>query len=208
MNYFLEVDNLSAYLESDEVVDWSNLSVTKAALEIAAGLTSDMSKAKALFEWVRDTIPHTCDASREEVTCAASDVLSVGTGLCYAKAHLLAGLLRASGIPAGFCYQVYWEEQHTSEAKLALHGLNGVYLASLQKWVRVDSRGNKEGVDAQFNTDTEQLAFPELELLDNCIYASPLPQVVEALRTWPTRTSLWPHLPGPNPAEQEYTRAE
>ena len=197
MNYFLEFDNLSAYLESDEVVDWSNAGISKTASELTAGLTSDIAKARALFEWVRDTIPHTCDASREEVTCTASEVLSVGTGLCYAKAHLLAGLLRASGIPAGFCYQVYFEEMHVSESKFALHGLNAIYLPSLQKWVRVDCRGNKEGVDAQFDTDTEQLAFPELELLDNRIYARPLPQVVESLRTWPTLTSLWPHLPGP-----------
>lgn len=27
-----------------------------------------------------------------------------GSGICYAKSHLLAALLRANKIPAGFCY--------------------------------------------------------------------------------------------------------
>ncbi len=75
---------------------------------------------------VRDNVSHTRDASREEVTCAASEVLAAGTGICYAKSHLLAALLRAVGIPAGFCYQVYHEPLHVSDSKIALHGLVGV----------------------------------------------------------------------------------
>lgn len=42
----------------------------------------------------------------ETVTWRASDVLRRGTGLCFAKAHLLAALLRAVGVPCGLCYQV------------------------------------------------------------------------------------------------------
>jgi len=44
---------------------------------------------------------------RDVVTCSASEVLREGTGICFAKSHLLAALLRAVGIPAGLCYQVY-----------------------------------------------------------------------------------------------------
>ena len=191
----MDIENLNCYLRSDEVIDWRDLDVSRTAQEITAGLDSDVDKAKALFEWVRDTIPHTNDASHEKVTCTASEVLSVGTGICYAKAHLLTAFLRAVGIPAGFCYQVYYEDLHISESKMALHGLNAIYLQSLDKWIRVDPRGNKEGVSAQFDTETEHLAFPELEFLDSHIYAAPLPIVVHALRTWTTKTSLWPHLP-------------
>lgn len=197
MNLILETNALSDYLQADGVVDANHNSICQAAAQITLGLTSDTGKAKALFEWVRDTIPHTRDAGREEVTCAASHVLSVGTGICYAKAHLLAALLRACGIPAGFCYQVYQEELHASDDKIALHGLNGIYLPSLERWVRADCRGNTNGINAQFSTNTERLAFPTLPFLDNRIYAKPLPQVVQALQTWPTRSELWPYLPGP-----------
>jgi len=30
----------------------------------------------------------------------------------------------------------------------------------MNKWVRLDARGNKTGVDAQFSIDEEKLAFP------------------------------------------------
>jgi transglutaminase-like putative cysteine protease len=197
MHCAFETSALSDYLQADAVVDADHHSIRKSASHLTLGLASDIDKARALFEWVRDTIPHTRDVGREEVTCAASQVLSVGTGICYAKAHLLAALLRARGIPAGFCYQVYQEELHASSSGMALHGLNGIYLQSLQRWVRADCRGNTDGNDAQFSTDAERLAFPTLEFLDNRIYARPLPHVVQALQSWPTRSLLWPHLPSP-----------
>jgi len=34
-----------------------------------------------------------------------------------------------------------------------------VYLAEFNKWIRLDARGNKEGVNAQFSIDQEQLAY-------------------------------------------------
>lgn len=197
MTFTLRPDNLSAFLQADEVIDFDRPAINARSREITANLVLEVDIAKALFDWVRDFIPHSADAGREEVTCSASQVLASGTGICYAKAHLLAALLRCKGIPAGFCYQVYHEELHFSENRLALHGLNGVYLQNLGRWIRVDSRGNKTGVDAQFNVDREQLAFPENEFLDRCIYARPLPQVIQALTFWPTCSLLWPHLPAP-----------
>ena len=198
----MQTETLENYLAVDSVIDWRTDAVQEAARKITVGLDSELEKAKVLFEWVRDTIPHSCDAGREEVTCSASEVLAAGTGICYAKAHLLAALLRASDIPAGLCYQVDYDERHTSESKLTLHGLNGIYLKSLDKWIRVDPRGNKNGVNAQFDVERESLAFPELEFWDNYIYAAPLPQVVRELQTWPTLSQLWPHLPTPEGTER------
>lgn len=192
-----EPDDLRQFLECDDVVDWRHPAILETSRHLTGGLTDDVSKAEALFEWVRDTVPHSRDAGREEVTCSASEVLTAGTGICYGKAHLLAALLRSVGIPAGFCYQVYYEPLHKSPQRLALHGLNGIYLESVGKWVRVDPRGNKPGVNAQFSIEKEQLALPEDEFLDNQVYAKPLSNVVEALRSHSRRTDLWPHLPGP-----------
>ena len=193
----MQTEPIENYLVADSEVDWHDNTIREVAHQITASLTDDSAKAKALFEWVRDQIPHSFDARREEVTCSASQVLAIGTGICYAKAHLLAALCRANGIPAGFCYQVYYEECHVSESKIALHGLNAVYLESLDKWIRVDPRGNREAVNAQFDTNREHLAFPDLDFLNDCVYAAPLPQVVRELRRWPTQAELWPHLPTP-----------
>ena len=193
--------DLDPYLNSSEVVDWGEPAVQEVALELTAGRLSDVEQARVLFEWVRDTISHTHDAGRNEVTCSASEVLEAGTGICYAKSHLLAALLRSVGIPAGFCYQVFENDDHPGPERRALHGLNGVYLTSLGRWVRVDPRGNRDDVNAQFGLDAEQLAFPELEFLDDQIYAEPLPQVIRALRRYRKLSSLWSHLPTPEAAD-------
>ena len=67
-------------------------------------------------------------------------------------------MLRAEGIPAGFCYQVLRKDAPT-EGTL-VHALNGIFLQSIEKWIRVDSRGNTGSFNGQFGIDKEQLVFP------------------------------------------------
>ena len=193
----LQTTALPEYLVSDPVVDWSNRSVSAKAHEITAELPDDVAKARALFEWVRDEIPHSTDIDADVVTCSASQVLQAGTGICFAKSHLLAALLRATGIPAGFCYQVLRREPPLEG--LVLHGLNGVFLASLGKWIRLDPRGNIGGIDAQFGVEVEQLAFPmdpaSGEFIYDTVFAAPAPEVFQALTSFSNRTQMWPHLP-------------
>lgn len=82
---------------------------------------------------------------------------------------------------------------------LIYHGLNGVYIKDYKKWIRLDARGNKTGVDAQFSIETEQLAFPvrpEMGEVD-CfvVYPNPDIEVLEKLKKSKTRTELWENLP-------------
>ncbi|WP_261344912.1 transglutaminase-like domain-containing protein [Novipirellula artificiosorum] len=118
---------------------------------------SDEQTARNCFEFVRDTIKHSADHRQNPVTCRASDVLQHKTGYCYAKSHLLCALLRASGIPAGLCYQRLSLDGHGPP--FCLHGLNAVYLSEYG-WYRIDARGNRSDVDAQFTPPIEKLAFP------------------------------------------------
>jgi transglutaminase-like putative cysteine protease len=128
-----------------------------------------------MFHYVRDDIAHVADAADSRVTLMASEVLREGVGICYAKAHLLAALLRAQNIPAGFCYQRIG----------VLHGLNAVYLAGLDRWIRLDARGNKNGADAHFSLEDERLAWPidpaKGEIDFPTVYTAPSPAVVETL---------------------------
>lgn len=123
----------------------------------------------------------------------------MGQGLCYAKAHLLAALLRANGIAAGFCYQLLgFEDEHDSHR--VLHGLNAAWISERQTWRRLDARGNKPGVDAQFLPNgPEQLAFtvhPQCGEVDYPhIFAEPDPGVILALRSHSTIAQLLPRLP-------------
>ena len=67
-----------------------------------------------------------------------------------------------------------------------LHGLNAVYLPSIAQWARLDARGNKPGVQAEFSTEQERVAYvmrPDLGEIDYpIIYAQPHPTVVKALQ--------------------------
>ena len=186
---------MEAFLRSTEIVDWKAPGVLAKARELSAAAPGPLEVARRCFEWVRDHIQHSSDFKRNPVTCAASQVLSEGTGYCYAKSHLLAALLRANGIPAGFCYQRLSLDE--TGPPYTLHGLNAVHLPEFG-WYRIDPRGNKPGVDAQFTPPVEKLAFPIAspeERLFPEILAEPLPVVVAALRAHKTWDEMYRHLP-------------
>lgn len=178
---------MKEYLQVSDVIDWQHPAILELAEKITSRHQTSEASAKACFEWVRDEIRHSVDYHINPVTCRASDVLKHKTGYCYAKSHLLAALLRASQIPAGFCYQRLSIDDRG--APYCLHGFNGVYLSEVG-WYRVDPRGNREGVDAQFTPPKEQLAYStrlpgEAEFQN--ILAEPLPVVVQTLQscnTW------------------------
>ena len=155
-----------------------------------------MELIETTYVFVRDHIAHSIDCGGTAVTCRASDVLRVGEGLCYAKAHLLAALLRANGIATGFCYQLLGLADEHDQQRV-LHGLNAVWLDDLG-WFRIDARGNKPGVDAQFAPPVERLAFAIREPAERDlpeIWAEPLPCVVQVLETEPDVAAVLRKLP-------------
>ncbi|MCB4764916.1 MAG: transglutaminase family protein [Sulfurovum sp.] len=174
---------MTNYLKATEIIDYHNPEVKALAQSLAQGCKTDEAIAKNCFEYVRDNIKHSGDCQAEVTTCRASDVLKHKTGWCYAKSHLLAGLLRANGIPTGFCYQRLSCSEY-EEGIYCLHGLNSIYLKE-HGWYRVDARGNKEGVNAQFTPPYEKLAFELSENEFNMpeVLSEPLEVVVEALKT-------------------------
>lgn len=183
------------WLATSRIIDWQHPAVLAQAHDLAAGQDGDAAIAAACFHFVRDEIRHSWDYRLNPVTCAASAVLEHRTGYCYAKSHLLAALLRANGIPAGLCYQRL--SIADDRPPYCLHGLNAVYLAEYG-WYRIDARGNKPGVDAQFTPPVERLAYAahlpgEVDLPG--IYAAPLAPVVEALATAADYRELAERLP-------------
>ena len=188
------------FLDSTDVVDWYHPDVCRTAWLLASGTRDPQRVARRCFEWVRDEIEHSIDFGRSEVTCRASQVLAHGTGFCYAKSHLLAALLRARGIPAGFCYQRL--SINGDGPPFSLHGLNAVLLPD-HGWYRIDARGNRADVDAQFTPPVERLAFAlEHEGEEDLpgIYAEPLDVVVAALTRYDSVRVVYATLPDYSPA--------
>lgn len=185
----------SAYLTADAIIDWRNPEVLAKAQALASGTTNTNEIARRCFTFVRDQIRHSWDFRQNPVTCKASAVLEHGTGYCYAKSHLLAALLRANDIPAGFCYQRL--SVGDGGPPYCLHGLNAVWLEK-HGWYRIDPRGNKPGVAAQFTPPVEQLAFAINERLEADlpeIWAEPLPVVVQVLTSFATVEEVSENLP-------------
>lgn len=186
--------NPADFLAPSETIDFAHPLVAAKAKALAGASADDEAVAKNCFLFVRDRIAHSGDSKAQIGTCTASEVLERGTGWCYAKSHLLAALLRANGIPAALCYQRLTCFEYGTET-YCLHGLNAVYLKN-HGWYRLDARGNKPGVNAQFTPPVEQLAFalgPNESDLPG-LYAQPLDVVVEALRKYPTYETMCGHF--------------
>jgi len=186
---------MDAFLRATEIINWQHPDILRLAKSLRVGASGPHEIARRCFEWVRDEIKHSNDYACNPVTCSAQEVLAAGTGFCYAKSHLLAALLRANEIPSGLCYQRLAIDG--AGPPFCLHGLNAVFLEDVG-WYRVDARGNKPGVNAQFDPPTEQLAFcirvkGEANLPE--IWPDPLPTVIQSLRQHATYDSLANDLP-------------
>ena len=177
-------ERMEDYLkEVPPVVQWRSPLVQAQIEEIKKQASTKRGRAKLAFEVARDQVSHSFDTGYKGVSIGAEDTLRSGEGICFAKSHVLAALLRGMDIPCGFCYQRVLRKG-TVGSGFALHGLNAVHLEEAG-WFRVDPRGNKPGVDSQFTTDREQLAYPirtelgEVDYPD--VFTEPLPAVIEAM---------------------------
>jgi len=173
---------MKEYMQESHIINFSHPTVALLAQTLANHCHTDVEIAKVCFIYVRDNIQHTGDHKNAIPTCSASEVLKHKTGWCYAKSHLLAALLRANNIPTALCYQRLFCHEYSKDS-YCLHGLNAIYLENIG-WYKVDARGNKDDVDAQFDPPHEKLAFKLVEGESNLdrLYSEPLDIVVNALK--------------------------
>ena len=186
------------FLADDSVIDWKHRDVLALA-RIFSGSDGPVAVAARCFKWVRDQVRHSGDHGDQKVTCIASEVLRHRTGLCYAKSHLLAALLRANGIPCGFAYQRL--SMDGAGPPYSLHGLNAIFLPE-SGWYRVDARGNRPEIETRFDPPVEAIAFQARlkgETTFDNVWPQPLPVVVQALRQCETVGELLTHLPDWDP---------
>ena len=183
---------LAPFLAASTAVDRDHPAVRRLASEVRR--LRDVDTMRIAYDTVRDRYPHSMDIDAQAVSVSASDVLRHGHGICFAKSHLLAAVLRACGIATGLSYQKLAGGERTY-----LHALNAVWLRDQRRWIRLDARGNKPGVDAKFSVGIEYLAFPIRLDRGECdfaeIHARPLPSTLAALRSSRTTVELARRLP-------------
>lgn len=173
------------YLRETKYMNYSDPFVKEKADELMKMSHNDIELIRNTYNFVRDEIKHSWDAKDHRVTVTASDVLREGVGICWAKANLLAALLRANNVPSGFSYQKLTLSD-TPDTGYCIHALNTVYVPSMVKWIRLDARGNKENVHAEFSLEEEKLAFEiksegEVDFYNNL--ADPAPNLMRILES-------------------------
>ena len=192
------INEIEQYLVADDVMDYETETIRKLAEGLFENAENELDFIKKAYEYVRDYISHSADINEDRITCSASEVLEAGHGICFAKSHLLAAILRSKAVPTGLCYQKLSFGDEKAPV-LVYHGLNGVYIKEYKKWIRLDARGNKNGINAQFSIETEKLAYQihkEIGETDDCVvYPKADVNVIEKLIRNKTRTELWRDLP-------------
>lgn len=171
-DFFIMNENLSEYLKETPSIIFSHPLIEAKIKDLRGKSDSQIDYIKNAYEFVRDKITHSWDVKAKVVSKNAAEVLKNGTGICWTKSCLLAALLRGNGIPAGISYQKLTRGDDDSDGYI-IHALNTVYIPELQKWIRLDARGNKATVHAKFSLEEEKLAFParpqyaEIDYRDN-----------------------------------------
>ena len=157
-----ETDDLGRYLEDTIAIDWQTPAVMDCARRVLADApTTAEARVEGLFCFVRDEIVHSFDLGpetserlatrpvagfppafvRRGIACRASETLALGHGLCFAKSHLLAALLRFAGHPTGFCYVKLVDD--AKPGRFVLHGFVAVHWQPTGVWILLDPRGNR-----------------------------------------------------------------
>ena len=150
---------MNDYLIETQSIDYNDENIQKKVGHLKELSSDDIDYIERCFMFVRDEIPHSWDIGAEIVSKKASEVLINKTGVCWAKSCLLAALLRANEIPSGISYQLLTRADNDTSDGYIIHAFNTVYIEQLDKWIRLDARGNKENVNAQFSLDEEHLAY-------------------------------------------------
>ncbi|OMF37747.1 transglutaminase [Paenibacillus sp. FSL H8-0548] len=185
MKLIIDSPLLQHYLGNTEEINYNDPAITELVHSPELSGHTETERIERAFLFVRDKIAHSWDIQSKRITITATEVLLYKEGICYAKSNLLAALLRVQGIPAGFCYQRLTIGD-TPDSGYCIHAMNAVYLSEHERWIRMDARGNKEGVHAEFSVTQDALAFPVRHSMGESeyptVFAHPHTTTLAALR--------------------------
>lgn len=176
-------ESLERFLEDTECVDWTDMLVTRETAQAITGCVTDEEKVKAIFEFVRDDISNAMNIDSVALPWTASTTIRAMIGNDDAKAMVLAAMVRALKIPAGFCYQRLTVVDDDSEGHY-LHCYNAVYLDG--NWVKLDASGRLGAKDVRFCKIEPDLAFIPRDVYGEYnilgIFAEPYAPSVDVIR--------------------------
>ena len=135
-----EKEDLSFFLQPTVFIESNHPEIIETARELTKDCITEADKAKALYEYVRDS--HNMEDM--EYSLCASTTLKTGGIICFDTAVLLAALCRSVGIPARLHIQkVTLKNRRKEKGKwvdsIFLHGIMGMHLNG--EWHLYDTEG-------------------------------------------------------------------
>jgi transglutaminase-like putative cysteine protease len=97
----LTANQIAAYLKATTNCQVNNAAIKNIVASVTKGLTSDYSKAKAIFEYVRDKVSYNFYFNTKY---GAVKTLSNKKGNCVDHAHLIVAMCRSAGIAARYVH--------------------------------------------------------------------------------------------------------
>ena len=95
------VTDLTVYLKATTNCQVNNAAIKKVVNSITSGLTSNLAKAKAIFNYVRDTLSYSFYYNTKY---GAAGTLSAKAGNCIDHSHLLVAMFRTAGLAARYVH--------------------------------------------------------------------------------------------------------
>ncbi|WP_292806488.1 transglutaminase domain-containing protein [Methanobrevibacter sp.] len=95
------ISDLSAYLKSSSNCQVGNAKIKSLVNSLTSGLTSDLDKANAIFNYVRDTLSYSFYYNTK---FGATGTLSAKKGNCVDHTHLLVAMFRTANLEARYVH--------------------------------------------------------------------------------------------------------
>lgn len=163
--YKHEEKNANAvFLNPSKLVNFNKDSkMTKKAAELVKGLTTDIEKAGAIYEFVIDSLTYDAEKAKQiasgaikEYTPVIDEIVSAGKGICYDYATLFAAMLRSQGIPAKLVMGYVPNTNPGAPAGATIyHAWNEFYSKEKGSWIKIN--------EMEFKGNTFERVDPTLD---------------------------------------------
>jgi hypothetical protein len=101
LNEVNKIKNLKPYLQATKNCEVGGKAIKKIVDSLTSNLKSDSAKAKAIFNYVKDTLSYSFYYNTKY---GATGALSAKKGNCVDHSHLLVAMFRTAGIPARYVH--------------------------------------------------------------------------------------------------------
>ena len=144
------VKDLTPYLKATKNCQVNNAAIKKVVDSVTKGLTSVSAKAKAIFNYVKDTLSYSFYYNTKY---GAAGTLSAKRGNCVDHSHLLVAMFRTAKIPARYVHGT------CKFSSGSTYGHVWVQVLINGKWTIADATSSKNSLGSVANWNTKSFSL-------------------------------------------------